>query len=391
MKILMIVGKASHSMGTSVVSLSDALATLGEDVSVIAEPTTAKRFRLKNVLPLWPVPTGKFHLIASNFRRLRRARQTLAEADVVHVHGRRAAMFGMFLTILMRPRPPILVSLYEGAADFHDTVFNKLFFRWLGMRASLISGSTLNLTARINAQISSDAAVSFLISPRVERLQEKPLANRKERVEKWEKLAKKERLKNRGQLVLAIGTIEPEKRLDLFVKAMEHVTYPATAVVIGDGDPQLLAQLRSLGADAQVSFLGWRKDLETWYEAASVLVVTSEWESRGFVTQEAMTLGLPVVAQPVGRLRDILMSPEAAARPASRHAEEFTGDVGVGALLVNVANPEQTAAAITKLLSNPGIWYEKQEAARKRALTWPTMSDVAQKWLNFYEAAKSPS
>lgn len=393
MKILMVVGKANHSMGTFVASLSGAFNVQAEEVSIIAEPTSAKRYGLKNVLPLWPIPTWKPRLILKNIKRIKRARESITQADVIHAHGRSAAVYVMFLTAFMRSRPPVLVSLYELADERQDTIASKLFFRWLGTKASRLTGSSLNLAATIDAQTSAAtvASASFLISPRVERLRANPLANRKQRIENWERLARRERLKNRGQLVLAVGNIEPEKRLDLFVKAMEKVTYPATAVVVGDGDPQLLAQLRSQGADAQVSFLGWRKNLDVWYEAASVLVVTSQWESLGFATQEAMSLGLPVVAQPVGRLRDILLLTQDATALSRETEVDLPPESGVGSLLVHANNPVETAAAITRLLSEPELWYEKQAEARGRSFDWPTVVDISRKWLTYYQDAITKS
>lgn len=389
MKILMVVGRAGHSTGTFVASLSGALGVQGEFFSIIAEPTTAKRYRLQNILPLWPIPTRKLYLLASNLRRIKRAREVMARADVIHAHGRSAAVYVMFLTAFMRSCPPILVSLYELSDERQDTLGNKLFFRWLGTKASRLSGSSLNLAATIDSQTSpsTQASASFLVSPRVERLRTGPLADRKRRVDKWKQLARAERLKNRGQLVLAVGNIEPRKRLDLFVKAIEKVTYPVTAVVVGDGDAQLLAQLRSRGADAQVSFLGWRKNLDVWYEAASVLVVTSQWESLAFATQEAMSLGLPVVAEPVGRLRDILLPVRDATELSHRADADFPSEAGVGSLLVHADDSEETAAAITRLLSEPELWYQKQAEARGRSFDWPTVADISRNWLEYYRQA----
>lgn len=398
MKITMVMGQASHSMGTFVASLSSAVAAKGHDVQIIAEPTSAKLYRLKNVLPLWIVKPRRLFLMGTNLRRLRRAREALKTSDVIHVHGLKAALYALVLTMFIPNTAPLVVSLYELNDERRDTFRRWLLFRWMDKRASLISGSSLRLTAKIDRQSSADtdSAVSFLVSPKVEKLLQIGMLNRKERVGNWANLAAAERLRNRGQLVLAIGPIEREKRFDRFVRAMQRVTYPATGVVIGDGDPQLLASLRSYGTDAQVSFLGWRKSLDAWLQAASVLVITSEWESRGFIAQEAMSLGLPIVAAPVGKLRDILlptgMAVEnqpglklSAGEPDSGGLSDL--ELGVGSILVDTDDADATAQAITKLLANPSIWYEKQESARRRAATWPTTDQIADEWLGIYRRA----
>ncbi|MCV0020891.1 glycosyltransferase family 4 protein [Mobiluncus curtisii] len=400
MKITMVMGEAAHSMGTFVASLSSVLVAKGHDVQIIAEPTSAKRYRLKNVLPLWLVTPRRLFLIGTNLRRLRRAQDVLKNSDVIHVHGLKAALYALVLTTFMPNTPPLLVSLYELNDERRDTVWRRLLFRWMDSRASLISGSSLRLTAKIDRKSSADtdSAVSFLVSPRVEKLLQIGMLNRKERVSNWTKLAAAERLRNRGQLVLGIGPIEQEKHFDRFVRAMQRVTYPATGVVIGDGDPQLLAGLRSYGTDAQVSFLGWRKSLDAWLQAASVLVITSEWESRGFIAQEAMSLGLPIVAAPVGKLRDILLpagvAVESPPGESLTRGEHLAGtsreaELGIGSLVVDTDDADATAQAITKLLANPSIWYEKQESARHRAATWPTTDQVASEWLGFYRRFQS--
>lgn len=383
MHITMISGRAIHSMGTFVASLSAALREAGDEVEIIGEPTSAKQFRFRNVLPLWLVPSYRPHALRANFKRLKAAREVLRHTDVIHAHGTPAVLYAMLLTLGIPSAPPLFVSLYEKSTERRDDLFSRLFYWWMGRRAELISGSSRKLRERIDKRAqAADSMVSTLVSPRVERLVGSELLNRQDRVRNWAALARREKLRNRGQLVLVAGNIEPEKRLDRFVHAMEHVTYPATPVVIGDGDAQLLAQLRSQGAESQVAFLGWRKNLDEWLEAASVLVLTSEWEARAFIVQEAMALGLPVVAPPVGRLRDLLL-PEGQLLPPNSALPE-----AVGGILTDTSDAAGTARAITRLLSEPDLWYEKQRQARQRAAAWPSIEDVAKSWQKSYREAR---
>ena len=389
----MVVGPASRSMGTFVASLCEQLQQAQHELELIAEPTTAKQYRLPSTRPLWPLSPRRFYLWGRVVRRILGAREVLRNSDIIHAHGLGAAGYAMFLTALSKPRVPLVVSLYEmsNPRKRADSLVRRVFMWQLGRRADLISGSSLRLTAKIDRQAAdARSTVSFLVSPRVEKLVKTELLNRKQRVENWGKLAAKERLRNRGQLVLAVGTVDQEKRFDRFVAAMETMTHPATAVVIGEGDPQLLARLRSLGQDAQVYFLGARANIQEWLQAASVLVVTSQWEARAFVTQEAMAVGLPVVASPVGRLRDLL-SPSAVVE--TKQLDQALPDLAkpqsaVGGIFINPEDPEETAGAITQLLSNPGMWYDTQAQARNRALTWPSIETMARDWLEIYGSCR---
>ena len=238
----MVVGPASRSMGTFVASLCEQLQQAQHELELIAEPTTAKQYRLPSTRPLWPLSPRRFYLWGRVVRRILGAREVLRHSDIIHAHGLGAARYAMFLTALSKPRVPLVVSLYEmsNPRKRADSLVRRVFMWQLGRRADLISGSSLRLTAKIDRQAAdARSTVSFLVSPRVEKLVKTELLNRKQRVENWGKLAAKERLRNRGQLVLAVGTVDQEKRFDRFVAAMETMTHPATAVVIGEGDPQL--------------------------------------------------------------------------------------------------------------------------------------------------------
>jgi glycosyltransferase involved in cell wall biosynthesis len=89
-----------------------------------------------------------------------------------------------------------------------------------------------------------------------------------------------------------------------------------------------------LGLHAAVTFRGQISDeqLARAMAEADVLVVTSEHEGFGVPTVEAMSMGLPVVANDAGALPEV---------------------VGAGGVLVDTGDPWALADAIAGLLADP--------------------------------------
>jgi glycosyltransferase involved in cell wall biosynthesis len=136
-------------------------------------------------------------------------------------------------------------------------------------------------------------------------------------------------------------------------------------VVLGDGDPQLLAQLRreASALAAPVHFVGPRSEVDKWLRGAEVFVLPSEWEARALVVQEAMAAGTPVVATDVGGLHDL---------------------VGGTGLLVPPGDPEPIAKAIDRILADSRLREELAAHGREVAKTLPDGSDTATRWLAWY-------
>jgi phosphatidylinositol alpha 1,6-mannosyltransferase len=107
------------------------------------------------------------------------------------------------------------------------------------------------------------------------------------------------------RVLLYVGRLAPEKRLDLLVEAIP--TIPNTRlVVVGDGParPLLEQQLRG----AAVHFAGYLRgeELATAYASSDLFVFPSDTETFGQVIQEAMASGLPVIAARAGGSIDLV-------------------------------------------------------------------------------------
>ncbi len=72
----------------------------------------------------------------------------------------------------------------------------------------------------------------------------------------------------------------------------------ALFLIAGDGDqrPALEKQARDLGLSENIRFIGWQKDLSSFYAALDVLLFNTRFDAVGRTPLEALMYGVPIVA-----------------------------------------------------------------------------------------------
>jgi L-malate glycosyltransferase len=97
------------------------------------------------------------------------------------------------------------------------------------------------------------------------------------------------------------GWLIERKRFDIFLQVCATV-YKSNSniycLIAGDGQlRQELEELaNTLGVSNRVKFLGWQKDIKTFYQAIDLLLFNSNSDAFGRTVMEAMGYGIPVVA-----------------------------------------------------------------------------------------------
>lgn len=130
-------------------------------------------------------------------------------------------------------------------------------------------------------------------------------------------IRKELRIRSNDRLVGIVGNLSPVKgQLELiraFAKARRRIPNLALLVVgsalfnRGDGyQEQLSAEVRALGLDHCVRFLGQRDDVPAIMGALDLLVINSRSEAFPLVALEGMAAGVPVLATAVGGLRELI-------------------------------------------------------------------------------------
>jgi glycosyltransferase involved in cell wall biosynthesis len=116
-----------------------------------------------------------------------------------------------------------------------------------------------------------------------------------------------------GHPVLFVGRLSPEKGVDVLLAALHHAAKDGTSIsadIVGDGPLRkaLESQAESLGLRDLVTFHGHQSDVTAFYRRATVLCLPSRSEGMPNVVLEAIALGLPIVATPVGDVAKLVPS-----------------------------------------------------------------------------------
>jgi glycosyltransferase involved in cell wall biosynthesis len=394
-KVMMLLGRSTGGIGTHVAQLSADLRERGVDVLVVTHPLTAERFDFGTVRLCWPGSAGRVHAPAD----LRLLRHLVAGADIVHAHGHQGGLLASLVAVATGASAPKLVVSQHNAVlgGSGRQVLKGLSQRWVARRADLVTGASSDLVSQALAFGAGRAELAEVPSPRVPELLGQRPADGQSRVRIRQILFSSpgpdrhhrpedpngddpmgvyHKADDLGAddlravdpsvpMVVTISRIAPQKNLQILVEAAARLPRPSTWVVLGDGDPLLLAQLRRQASalGAPVHFVGSRSVVSPWLRAAEVFILPSQWEARALVVQEAMAAGTPVVASDVGGLPDLV--------------------TGSG-LLVPPGDSRAIATATDSILADPVLRERLAARGRAVATTFPDGSDTASQWLAWY-------
>ncbi len=171
-----------------------------------------------------------------------------------------------------------------------------------------------------------------------------------------------------ARVLLAVCRLEPQKGLDIAVRALPDIRtrHPtAELVVLGEGPQRSDLEELAANLEVPVHLLGRVPDVAAWLQRADVLVHPARWEGFGLALLEAMLASKPVVATSVSSIPEIVVD----------------GQTG---LLVPPDEPQVLAAAVTRVLDEPGDYGEQ---GRRRAQSQFSVSRMADRTLALYETA----
>jgi len=159
-----------------------------------------------------------------------------------------------------------------------------------------------------------------------------------------------------SHLLLIVARLHPEKGHSYLFKALPEIRRrtqrPVRLLVAGVGafDAAYREQVRAVGCDDIVSFVGFRKDSPDLMAASDLLILPSVAEAFGLVLAEALYLGTPVVATNVGGIPEIVSD-------------------GLDGILIPPADSGALADAIVELLGNGERRQRMAGAGRQKILT----------------------
>lgn len=339
-------GPVEHAL-----TLAGALAAAGVEVEASCGDTElAERFAAAGATP---------HVLALERSADPAGARKLAElargVDVVHAQDRRTGL----LTRLWRPDGTPRVYTVHGLPDPYLPIpanvgrrpglRNQLAYRgldaWLARRSDALVVASQALAEQLRRRLRFPAGRMEVIPNGVE-----PVA-----------------ATAGGELVASISMLEPVKGLDAFVRAAAIVrdgggVGDARFEIVGSGPAA--AELRELAASlgAPVAFPGHVPAPEV-LPRLRIFVLTSWFENCPMALLEAMMAGVPAVVTGVGGVPEL---------------------VADTALVVPPGDPAALAAALRRLLGDPGLAAELGARARERALAEFTAERNARRMIDLY-------
>ncbi|MFF0449224.1 glycosyltransferase family 4 protein [Streptomyces sp. NPDC004609] len=280
-------------------------------------------------------------------------RAACADADLVHAHGLHAGVRAALA--LSGLRVPLVVTWHTRA---HDDGARGQVLRLLERRAAraaaVVLGTCSELVDRARRRGARDARLAPVTVPVPQGLR----AEGKARAE----LGVLDR-----PLVMSFGSLVPHRGYGILLDAARRWREldPVPLVLIaGEGRERGELERRIGEEGLPVRLLGCREDAVDLLSAADVAVLPSRWEARSLLAQEALRLGVPLVATSVGGVPEL---------------------VGDAAELIPYGDAGALADAVSSLLADEPRRAALALAGRVQAATWQTEDETVAQVLSVYD------
>ncbi|MEV8377887.1 glycosyltransferase family 4 protein [Kribbella sp. NPDC056861] len=327
MKIGLLLAESRGGIGQHVASLVPRFLEAGHEVVVCAPPGTADHFDF-----------GDATVVGQAVG--------LRGCDVIHAHGYRAG------TTALRDRAqlrPLVVTWHNAVLTTGPRgLVMRLGQRLVARGADLTLGASSDLVELAKSLGARKVQLAPVAAPALPE-------TRTPSAEVREALGVGER-----PLVLSVGRLAPQKDYPTLLSVAAAVAAEQPDVVfavVGDGPLKDNLQARIDAEGLPVRLLGHRSDVADLLGAADVFLLTSHWEARALVLQEAVQAGVPVVATRVGGI------PELVEDSAVLAAEGDATGLAAGVLEV-FSDPEKAAAMRTTGVKLAAGWPDEDEVAK---------------------------
>ncbi|HET6296739.1 MAG TPA: glycosyltransferase family 4 protein [Kribbella sp.] len=333
MRIGLLLAESRGGIGQHVASVVPRFLEAGHEVVVCAPPGTADHFDFGEAKVVGQAPG-------------------LRGSDVVHAHGYRAGMAALRDRSHLRP----LVVTWHNAvlAPGPRGLVMRLGQRLVARGADLTLGASSDLVELARSLGARQARLAPVAAPAIPAIRTPSAAVREE-------LGIGD-----APLVLTVGRLAPQKDYPTLLSVAAEVSKDSpdvVFVVVGDGPLRDNLQARIDAEKLPVRLLGHRNDVADLLGAADVFLLTSHWEARALVLQEALQAGVPVVATAVGGVPEL---------------------VGDSAVLTFPGDARGLADGVRKILAEPATAAAMRTEGLEVASGWPDEDEVAKNLLDIY-------
>jgi len=292
--------------------------------------------------------------------------------QIIHAHGYKALTQARLLKLFYWKCPPIIGTIHGFHLSRYPNPLKRLLRKLLENSLCHIQNQTIAVSQSDYTDIlrhtKTPKHTLTLIPNGVETLEVNP----DDQHAILSKLAKLNIDPKQHCLVLSAGSLEPIKGFDQLCNAMHHLVKkdpktPIRCIILGEGPQRQLlqTQIAERHLDHHVLLLGHQTKIFTWLSIAQIFACPSQYEGLPYSVLEAMSAGLPVIAQEVPGLKDVV-------------THRKTG------ILVPKNNATLFAEAIRKLAFDATLRYELGSNGKERVTQHYTLSNMLSKLADLY-------
>jgi glycosyltransferase involved in cell wall biosynthesis len=286
-----------------------------------------------------------------SFQSLWRVRRLLAQTDILHVHGARAALFGRLAAMSLARRPCVIYTIHGFAAPHYSQprrgVLLAVERAFSPVTDLFIAVCHTEGEALLKADIAAPDCVQVVWNG-IEVTRFRDIAT--DRVAQRAALG----VPSDAFLITTICRLYKPRDFDTLLRAFRQLATIHSAahlLIVGDGPlrSKVEQQISALSLTDRVTLAGWRDDLPAIYAASDMYTLTTwGWEGLPLTVLEAMAAGLPVVATDAGGAHEAIEN-------------EVTG------LLVQRREVEQLAGAFMRMVDDADLRHSMGQAGQQRA------------------------
>ncbi|MFJ1648467.1 glycosyltransferase family 4 protein [Streptomyces sp. NPDC088258] len=356
LRTVQVLGGGSAGSSAHVRSLAAGLVARGVRVTVCA-PAELDRLHDYGDAGAHHVPVPR----RSDPAALAALRAACAGADVVHAHGLHAAV--RTALALGGLRIPLVVTWHTRAhTEGARGRLLRLAERRAVRAAAVVLGVSSELVDRARSRGARDARLAPVALPAP-----LPASDAADAPDASDNKARAELGAVERPLLMAVGSLVPGQGYDTLLDAAavwRRLDPMPLLTIAGEGRERARLQRRIEAEELPVQLLGRRDDLPALLAAADIAVLAGRWEARSVLAQEALRLGVPLVATAVGAVPEL---------------------VGGAAELVPYGDVAALSDAVIRLLADPERRRALAAAGRAQASTWPTEDQTIAQILSVYD------
>ncbi len=302
---------------------------------------------------------GKDFKIAIQLRNILKQQ----EVDVIHTHNMGPLLYTYLATLFSNKCKIVHTEHINMAKEFSYStkhlLYNKLLYRRLDGFINIAQHLTREYCSRFDLSHAKVQTIHNSVDPG--------------KVSSRHSYSLREQLgiSSTVPLIGNISALRPQKDHQTLIRAMGKVCEKipeAVLVIAGEGESrdELVALVEELDLTQNVTFLGFRSDVDSLLQQFDIFALSSLYEGLPLCILEAMAAGRPIVATDADGTNEIVKD-------------------GKTGLLVPLKEPELFADAILSILQNPERSVEMGKTAQKLVRDEHNMDKMISQYERFYQ------